>query len=176
MGPGVGPEPARGVPEPPQQILAPQFLDVVAVLLLDLFELLVDRLGLDRLGGRGLGLLGLARLRSSVVGSLRFGGGLVGRLLFGLSLRLFGLGLLLGLVDIGVVIGRPAGTLTCAGGFSRAFGHICPGLCLGRLIGSTNLMDPRADPRSRLTTASARFSCADRLGLRTIYGAARGFR
>ena len=58
MGSGVGPEPGSGVPEPPQQIFAPQLLDVVAFLFLDLLEFLTDLLGLGRLGGLGLGLLG----------------------------------------------------------------------------------------------------------------------
>ena len=64
----------------------------------DLLELFVDLLGLDRLGGLGLGLLGFARLRRSVVGGLRFGRRPVGCLLCGPGLRLFGLRLVL--IDI----------------------------------------------------------------------------
>ncbi len=151
----------RGVPESPQQVFAraaprrrrrppPR----------QLLDLLVDLLGLDRLGGLGLGLLGFGRLRRSVVGGLRFGRRPVGCLLCGPGLRLFGLRLVL--IDIAGSIGRPAGTLTRTGGFRRTFGHICP----GRLSRSSQL--PWADEPSRspaLQPPPPGFSCADRIGV-----------
>ena len=82
VGPRVGPEPARRVPESPQQVLAPQLLDVVASAG-RLLELLVDSRSC-RLGGLGLGLS--ARSASTLhVGGLRFGRRLVGCLLSALA-------------------------------------------------------------------------------------------
>ena len=90
------------------------------------------------------------------LGGLCFGLLAVGCLLRGLGLRFLALAVVF--VRIAARSVCLAGTLTCTGGFRRAFGHICP----GRLMPKQPIaMGRRAFPQSRLTTASRGFSCAD---------------
>ena len=150
----------RGVPEAAQQVFAPQLLDVLAVLLLVSASIFLSTSSVLTASAASalacsasVGFDAAWRRRPPLRRRLRRmpPSGLAARppvCFLAASPSASALSVSAG------SIGRSAGTLTCAGGFRRAFGHICP----GRLSRSSQF--PWADEltrSSRLTTASHGF-------------------